>query len=57
MHFCRKIKIDKYPVLAKRCHCVGGGKFFLSVVCNARTALHYLENDVKVEFGPNLSLA
>ena len=42
-------------VLVKRCHRVSGGGLFLFAVCNAETALHYLESDAKVEIGPNLA--
>ena len=30
-------------------------EIFLVAVCNAETALHYLESDAKVEIGPNLA--
>ena len=31
------------------------GQILLFVVCNAKTVLHYLENDAKVEIEPNLA--
>ena len=42
-------------VLVEALPLCGWGRLFLFVVCNAETALHYLESDAKVEIGPNLA--